>query len=171
MLHTRCLHKGLVPNENCIGTESCNVLLANDPMWAPAKTILSLIVIISRCLKDPNSRAGHFLSYANGREYHRRLERIDLGGVTSQASTTREAPVRAEPHPTSPIVLVLVIVIVLDFFAISRTRATTTTRTRTSTSTIGGEAKLRLSRGFPRCLAYHVTPRMELVDQSTSGNS
>ena len=32
MLHTCCLHKGLVPDENCIGTESCNVLLAkNDP--------------------------------------------------------------------------------------------------------------------------------------------
>jgi hypothetical protein len=30
MLHTCCLHKGLVRKENCIGTESCNVLLAKN---------------------------------------------------------------------------------------------------------------------------------------------
>ena len=30
MLYTCCLHKGLLPNDNCIGTESCNVLLAEN---------------------------------------------------------------------------------------------------------------------------------------------
>ena len=40
----------------------------------------------------------HSLSYeVNGRD---RVERLIFGGVMPQAGATREAPVRAEPHPT-----------------------------------------------------------------------
>jgi hypothetical protein len=61
--------------------------------------------------KRPNYRAPAGLERAARETARRETYR----GVTSYGRKTREAPVRAEPHPASPIVLVLVLVLVLIF--------------------------------------------------------
>ena len=71
-----------------------------NSLCTPSTFSLGLFDHFTLLEQDPNSRVGHFLSYANGHAYRDRLE-SDLTGVTSQASEKPEAPVRAEPHPTA----------------------------------------------------------------------
>ena len=58
------------------------------------------MVVIDPPIVEPFDCAESLMAFAvYGRAYRGRLERL-IKRVTSQASATREAPVRTEPHPT-----------------------------------------------------------------------